>query len=218
MTERILAALLALFFATPVIALPQRTPEDFANAFVRAERSGNAALRLALLHPKSRACITPQTRPYFDWIFTRRQRLAAAGNTTPRAQVEPLAGAARAQTDGRSDYPVIPSHRLTVDVSPSDTRNVAIVLAIVRDGGGWLEVLPCPRPDAVAGALRSDVDATQQARRVHALVDEMPAPLRSEIESLARAGKRIDAMTRYRHASSEDLRTAKDVVDLLVPR
>jgi hypothetical protein len=43
-------------------------------------------------------------------------------------------------------------------------------------------------------------------------------PLRAEIIALAREGRRIDAIKRYRDATGQDLTTAKDVVDLLVPR
>lgn len=216
--ERLPATLLALTLGGAAFAASPRTPEQFADAFLRAARSDGPAQRLELLHPKSRACVTPANQPYFDWIFSRQQRLAAAGNTKPRVRLEAIAGAAPVDPEGRSGYPVAPSHLLTLDLSPSATRDVSIVLAVLRDRDGWLEVLPCPRPGAVAGAQRSDADAAQQARRVRALVDAMPAPLRSEVDSLARAGKRIDAMTRYRQATGEDLRTAKDVVDLLVPR
>lgn len=216
--ERLLATMLALALVDPACAASQRTPEQLADAFVRAARSGVPAQRLELLHPKSRACITPENQPYFDWIFSRQQRLAAAGNTKPHVRLEAIAGAAPVDPDGRSDYPVPPTHLLTLDLSPSETRGVSIVLAVLRERDGWLEVLPCPRPGAVAGAQRSDADAAQQARRVRALVDSMSAPFRNEVDSLARAGKRIDAMNRYRQATGEDLRTAKDVVDLLVPR
>jgi ribosomal protein L7/L12 len=58
----------------------------------------------------------------------------------------------------------------------------------------------------------------KQEQRAQSLVAQLADPLRAEIVALAKQGQRIDAIKRYAAASGEDLSTAKQVIDLLVPR
>lgn len=191
-------------------------PEAFAKEFVEAVNSKNAERRLALLHPQSRACINAQTQPYYDWIFSRQSRhvIPAAYKVT----TNPVPGDTPLMSDGRSDYPLRPTQQLQIDFETGPYRSTSIILLIARDGAGWREVLPCPRPDAIAGIRVVEAERAQQERRVRSLVAKLADPLRAEIIALARQGRRIDAIKKYRAATGEDLSTAKSVVDLLVPR
>ncbi len=198
-------------------AVAPNQPEALAKLFVDAVNSKSAASRLALLHPKSRACINAQTQPYYDWIFSRQLK-----HVIPAAKykvtAEPLAGKQLLPSDGKSDYPLRPSHQLQIDFDTGPYSATSIILLIVRDGARWYEVLPCPRPDAVAAIGVIEAKRAEQKRKVESLVAGLVDPLRAEITALARQGRRIDAIKRYQDASGQDLTTAKDVVDLLVPR
>jgi hypothetical protein len=191
-------------------------PEAFARLFVDAINSKSAERRLALLHPKSKACIDAQTQPYYDWIFSRQLKYIIPAKYKVAAQ--PLAGKQALPSDGKSDYPLRPSHQLQIDFDTGPYSTTSIVLLIVRDGARWYEVLPCPRPDAIAGILAIEANHAEHERKVKSLVAGLTDPLRAEIITLARQGRRIDAINKYRDATSQDLTTAKEVVDLLVPR
>ena len=191
-------------------------PEAFVGLFVDAINSKSAERRLALLHPKSKACVNAQTQPYYDWIFSRQLRHVIPAKY--KVAAEPLAGKQSLPSDGKSDYPLRPSHQLQIDFDTGPYSSTSIVLFIVRDGARWYEVLPCPRPDAISSIPAIEAKRAEQARKVESLVAGLPDPLRAEIIALARQGRRIDAINKYRDATGRDLTTAKDVVDLLVPR
>jgi hypothetical protein len=210
---------LALWF--PLICQAQggsaNQPEALAKLFVDAINSKSADRRLALLHPKSRACINAQTQPYYDWIFSRQlKHVIPAANY--KVAATPLSGKPALPSDGKSEYPLNPSHQLQIDFNTGPYSSTSIVLFIVRDSARWYEVLPCPRPDAVAGIRAIEAKRAERERNIESLVARLGDPLRAEITALARQGRRIDAIKRYRDATGEDLTTAKDVVDLLAPR
>jgi hypothetical protein len=121
-------------------------------------------------------------------------------------------------SDGKSDYPLRPSHQLQIDFDTGPYSATSVVMLIVRDGARWYEVLPCPRPDAIAGIQAIEAKRAEQERKVESLVAGLADPLRAEIVALARQGRRIDAIKKYRDATGQDLTTAKQVVDLLSPR
>jgi hypothetical protein len=191
-------------------------PEAFARLFVDAVNSKSPERRLALLHPKSKACINAQTQPFYDWIFARQSKRAIPAKY--KAAAEPLAGKQSLPSDGKSDYPLRPSHQLQIDFDTGPYSSTSIVLFIVRDGARWYEVLPCPRPEAISGIPAIEAKRAEQERKVESLVAGLTDPLRAEIIALARQGRRIDAINKYREASGQDLTTAKEVVDLLAPR
>lgn len=208
-------ALLSPLWSSAQVTEPDR-PEAFAKEFVDAVNSKNTERRLALLHPKSRACINAQTQAYYDWMFSRQSKhvIPAAYKIT----TNPVPSDTPLMSDGRSDYPLRPTQQLQIDFETGPYRSTSIVLLIARDGASWREVLPCPRPDAIAGIRAVEAERAQQERRIQSLIAKLADPLRSEIIALARKGQRIDAIKKYRDATGEDLSTAKSVVDLLVPR
>jgi ribosomal protein L7/L12 len=68
----------------------------------------------------------------------------------------------------------------------------------------------------VAFRAAKEANAARDAR-VKDLAVALQEPLRGEIAVLVKAGKKIDAIKRYRAASGEDLTTAKGVVEALEP-
>lgn len=212
---------LGLVLLAPLICRAQAAnpnqPEAFAKVFVDAVNSKSTERRLELLHPRSRACINAQTQPYHDWIISRQSKhVIPAANYKVVAEV--LSGKQALAFDGKSDYPLLPTHQLQIDFETGAHSSTSIVLLIVRDGKRWYEVLPCPRPETVTSIRAAAVNRADQERRVHLLVAKLRDPLRAEIIALARKGQRIDAIRKYRDAMGEDLSTAKSVVDVLVPR
>lgn len=213
--------ILGLALLSPLLCIAQATdsgrPETFAKEFVDAVNSKSTEHRLSLLHPKSRVCINAQTQPYYDWIFSHQLRHTIPA-TAYKIATEPLSGEQTPASDGKSDYPLRPTHRLQIDFETGPYSSTSIILLIVRDGARWREVLPCPRPETMPGIRAAEAGGAEQERRVQSLDAKLTDPLRAEIIALARKGQRIDAIKKYRDATGEDLSTAKSVVDLLVPR
>lgn len=191
---------------------PSPSAESFANEIVRAIRSKKTDQRIAVLHPKSRACINSTTRPFFDWIFTRQFRYQLP--TRFKVSSTPLTGPIGPLPD-HSAYPVPPTHQLQIDFQITPTSSTTIVVMAHYDGKRWSEVLPCPTPETIAGARKSSAEADRQNRRINELAANVAAPLRSELLALLRAGRRVDAIRRYASATGEELVIAKGVVELL---
>jgi hypothetical protein len=216
LTLTILGLTLWILFSCHAQLGDSGSPESFAKSFVDAINSKSTERRLELLHPKSKACINAETRPYFDWILVRQSRHVISA--AYQVAIQPLSSQRKVSPDGRSAYPVRPTHQLQIDFDTGPNKNTSLVLFTVREGQRWYEVLPCPSSEAVTSARAAEASRAIQERRVRSLVEKLGEPLRSEIMLLAEKGQRIDAIKKYRDATGEDLTTAKDVVDLLVPR
>ena len=172
-----------------------RRPEVFARELVDAVHSKDAERRLGIVHPLSRACMTPQTQPYYDWIFSRQARHVIPSAYTVRAT--PLPQGAPATADGHSDYPVRPTHQLQIDFVPAPHSSTGVIVLVVFDDGRWREVLPCPRGDVVGRAKARQVEEAERDRRAQALAAQISPHLRAELLDLLRAGRRVDAIRRY---------------------
>jgi hypothetical protein len=190
-------------------------PETLAKDFVKAINDKSVDGRMKILHPKTAACINPQTQPFFDWIFSRQFKHVIPASYKTKMQLS--TGNAFSPAEAKFDYPVRPTHILQIDYSSRPFSSTSIVLSIVEDGGRWYEVLPCPQPEAVSMAKANAAKSKELEVRTKRLAAELQDPLRAEIISLARDGRRIDAVKKYAAASGEELAVADAVVELLVP-
>jgi len=157
-----------------------------------------------------------ETQPYYDWIFSRRERLVTpVGYKVTAIPISRVPG--ELPSDGKSDYPVRPTHQLQIDFGTA-TKGATVLLFVAQAGGAWREVLPCPRSDVVAQAKANQIAGQQLAEKVDTLVRGMPVELRAEITALLQAGRKVDAIKRYTAATHEDLSTAKSVIESLESR
>ncbi len=189
-------------------------PEAFARTFVTAVNNGQLQARHALLHAKVGACVTRDTRPYFDSIFARQARSRIPADY--RARASKIAGQAPL-SDGRSPYPVPPTHQLQIDYG-SELRSTTLILLVAHDGERWRQVLGCPSAETVAVAARAGAARERDDRRARALADSIREPMRGELLTLLSAGRRVEATQKYAAASGEELAMARRVIDLLAPR
>jgi hypothetical protein len=91
-------------------------PRAFGTELIDAIRVGQGESRLHFVHPMSRRCITSSTQPYHDWWFGKQRRVVGPGR--PTVKVERFdAASASLPADGRSDYPIVPTHRLRIPCS-----------------------------------------------------------------------------------------------------
>jgi hypothetical protein len=215
-----LAAIVGVFLLLPSPAPGQagaaRTPEAFARTLVAAINSRSVDRRLALLHAKSRACVNHQTQPYFESVLLRQTRHVIPSDYKTR--VVPLRPAEAPASDGRSPLPVKPTHQLQIDFETGPYNSTTLVVLVAADRDGWGQVLGCPSAETVGLTLRADVEREKQEKRAQQLALQISAPLRVEIETLVKSGKRVAAINRYAEASGEDLATARRVVEIVAAR
>ena len=170
-----------------------------------------------LVHPRSLACITDDNRDFFHELFARDVRRPLDGPFRV-ASVAILSAAAPPLIPSElGAYPVPPTHRIQIDVTTGPTSSVTVIRDLKVHDGVWLVVVPCPTAEGLEVFRAATRRTAEQETRATALVEELREPLRSELTSLLREGRRVDAMKRYSEASGEDLTMAKRVVDLLAP-
>lgn len=194
-----------------------RRPEMIVPRYVDAVVSRDSERRLAIVHSLSRACMNPETQPYFDWIFSGQARLVSAGErrvtSTPIDKTPTVL-----PTDGRSDYLVRPTHQVQIDFVTGPYRSASVVLFVAWEGAQWREVLPCPRGDVQARARAKQLADRQHSAKTRELADAMPASLRSELVALLQAGRKVEAIRRYAAAAGQDISISKSVVESLEGR
>lgn len=207
--------LLFAVFCSAQVGGPDR-PEAFAKQFVEALRSKNPEQRKALMHPKSLACINAQTQPFYDDMFSQQSKYAVTAHY--KVRVTTIPADQPLMFEDRLYYPLRPTHLIQIDFDSGGYSGTAIILQAVYMGSRWYEASPCPRPETIPMMQAAKEDRAKQAQRAQSLAGQLADPLRAEIIALAKKGQRIDAIKKYAAASGEDLSTAKQVVDLLVPR
>lgn len=212
---RIAAALASALLAVPLAAgadSPER-PLDFAPRLVAAINAKNLERRVALLHPKSLACLTPQTRPFIEESLGRQ-----LGHSIPadhQSRVEDVAGDFRLSVADGVEFPLRPTHALHIDWETGPFKGVSIIALVAYAESAWREVVPCIKPEKVPDLIAAKEARRKQQDRVKSLAANMSPALRANVSRLVAEGRKIDAIKAYQMATGEDLSTAKSVVELL---
>jgi len=126
--------------AAAAVADDPAKPEEFAASYVDAVRSQRPQRLAALLHSKSRQCVTPATQMLFDFKWERSIRRGAPEPikvTASRYAANVSAGTSQSQ------FPVAPTHQLRIDFGAGSNTLTTILLLAMEDGM-WRTVEPCP--------------------------------------------------------------------------
>jgi hypothetical protein len=154
------------------------------------------------------------TAPYYDWKFSREASLASG--ELKRVDVAPLTDpAVTLPTDGRSIWPVRPSHRLTLEFERDAHHSSSIQLFVVMEGAQWREVLPCPRGDVAAQAQINRDRARESSTDTAMRVRDLPPALRTELTDLLRDGRKVDAIILYAERTGTELAPSKAAIEAL---
>ena len=206
-----LGVVLALASIGEARALETEADRAFVKDFVAAINSQTIDRRLALVHPRARACTAGDVGEWWrDAVVRQAKDPVPAKHKTDIKEITDALPFAE-----RFDYPVQATHQLQIDYSTAPYQFRTVVVLLAKDSGRWTEVVPCAKPDTVA-AIRAKREArAKEAERVKALAARTSPDLRDAVLALYRAGRRIDAYQAYVRASGEDLATAKAVVELL---
>lgn len=189
----------------------QRT---FAQAYLAAITGPDIDRYIRLLHPRTRACITPANAEFFDNIFARRVRRFTKN---PQLSVRKLKDASilhAAKNNGLA-YPDRPSHAFQINVISSGPNQYAITALAVRENGIWYEVLPCPSAKSLETLRAVKLQSAADSMRARQLADSLQDPLRTEVLMLLQEAGAVSAAQRYSEAAQVDLAMARRVVKAL---
>ena len=190
----------------------------FVNGYRQALHAKNQDQRRALMHPDYRRCMEGDAREYFEDLFRRE-----CGHEIPEAyevSLTPLSKeeVARQMKSSRAmgmPYPAEPTHRLQLDFKTGPYASVTMLRYLVVAGDQVSEVSGCPGPPLLAKFRDLKVRKEQEWKRAVTLAGQVKDPLRSQLLTLIKEGRSVEAMKIYSESSGETLSTAKDVVALL---
>jgi hypothetical protein len=205
--------LLTIAFAWCANAQNQAVPDDvraLAARYVAAINAKDAAQILAMYSSKSLACITPQTKDFYDEVMPVHSRdHVPAGYTISMLPVneDNLKALADYET-----FPVKPLNELHIDYQQGEESGT-VVIWLARENGRWVGDFPC----ATETALKRYRDEAPQRKELEAhykaLADGIQQPLRGELIAMLRDHKRSSAITRYHEASGKDYKTSIYVIN-----
>jgi len=191
------------------------TPEQqaFVERYVDAIRARDVGRLKSLVHPRSLACIQPETASFYDDVFASRTRQPAGAQYAASVQV--VAPGQPLMMEGDVTYPVRPTHWIQIDFAPGAASGTLLMVQVVAERGAWLEVLPCPTPGTLAKYHAVKGMASTQEQRAKELLANLKDPLRGELRQLLRDGRKVSAILRYNQEAGEDLSVARRVIELL---
>jgi hypothetical protein len=208
--------LLMIAFASRANAQNQAVPEDvraFATRYVAAINAKDASRVLAMYNSKSLACITPQTKEFYDAVMpVHSSDHVPAGYMISLLPVneDNLKALADSET-----FPVKPLNEVHIDYQQGEESGT-VVIWLTRENGRWVGDFPC----ATETALKRYRDQAPQRKELEAhykaVADGIQQPLRSELIAMLRDHKHSSAVTRYHEASGQDYKTSMYVINDLV--
>jgi hypothetical protein len=209
---------LVLLLAPVLAAAADRAdqPLDFAPRLVAAINGKKLDVRKALLHPKTLACVTPQSKPLIDDALADQFRYNIPQDY--KARVEAVPPERPLVLGDGVVLPVRATHQLHLDWRAGTATQVDFVAQVAYVDGAWREVWPCIRDDKVPAMRAANEARRKQRERAQSLAANVPPVLRSELQTLLAKGQKIEAIKRYQEVTKEDLSTSRAVVELITPK
>ena len=184
--------------------------KSFVAKYVAAFNARDAARLYALYHPRVVACITPESKPYYDGALAVQWRDQIPATYTFR--VMPVNENNVKALESIARFPVPPAQEVQIDYQQGDDVG-SVTVWLVRENNRLYSDAPCATEQALK-QFRDDAPAreafTAQHRAIAAAITE---PLRSQLVALVRAHKTGEAVSKYKEASGLDYRMAMFVID-----
>lgn len=183
----------------------------FAAEYVAAWNAKDAARLTALIEPRSRACVTAETKPVYDEIqrTEMRDEVVAPGYLLMLMPINDGNLKAAAQL---GYFLVKPERELHIDYQYPQTRDGGqLALYLVHENGRWMSVFPC----MTARAIRDYKDAAADRAHYKAIAAGIQEPLRGELLAMVRKHQLGEAEEHYQKATGCDMRTAMLVMNAL---
>ena len=198
----------------PPAATPTPPLQEFVQRYVAAVNAKDAAAMKQLLHPGTMACITPETAVFFDDAFQRRFRhTIPAGH---RLSVGAIGGAEPLLFEDMLTYPVRPTHVVQIAFETNTRTGAVLMIQVVQENAGWQEVLPCPKPEALAKFREAREEQARYRAEAQRRAAAMPGKLRDELRQLLAEGRQLEAIQRYSAVTGANLTLARAVIRELI--
>src|SRR5688572_5727348 len=198
-------------FITALAAAPQqRDSADFVKAFVTAINSKSDARRLALQHPKDRACDAPQ---FVSDIIARQKQ-----HVIPERYKWKITRIEKNPFEGMLRFAVWPTHQLQIDFERAQFSFAMILVNLVKDASGWHEVLGCPTAEFQARMKTAASENTTRRQELLRRIVAIPRNVRDSVLALDAVGLNISAAKYYAAVEKTDITIASGVVDSIVDR
>jgi len=192
---------------------PSATPtplQEFVQRYVVAVNAKDAAALKKLQHPGTLTCITPETAPFFDEVLQRRFRHKIPAGY--RLSVGAISGAETLLLEDMLTYPARPTHVIQLSFETNTRTGVVLMIQAVHESGGWLEITPCPKPEALAKFREAKEEQDRFRAEARRRAAAMPGRLRDELRQLLAEDRQLDAIQRYSAATGADLALARAVI------
>jgi hypothetical protein len=191
----------------------------FVKNYVTALRSKDAQKVFENFHPAYRACVSPESKSYFDWVTKLMGDLPSTDYKV--ADIKPsdpkqTFGATFLPADG-FPYPVKPAYVIQVNFEPTNngTSFYNLMLEVAPDHGSWYWVGPCPNAKGMEFIQQQIREGDRLRADARKRVAELKDPLLSELKQLLHANDKIAAVARYRKETGADMTTAVQVINQL---
>jgi hypothetical protein len=183
-----------------------------AAQYVAAANAKDIPRLLTLYHPKSAACITPDTKDYYDWALgvSMRDSIPADYRFTVMAVNE----GNRKGIESMARFPVNPTSEMHIDYQQGNDVG-SVVLWLAQENGRWFADQPCVTEQSLK-IFRDGAAARKEAQaRYKSLADGIKDPLRSELMGMLGKHDTAAAIDRYRQASGQNTTTSMLVINEL---
>ena len=188
--------------------------KDFVTEYVAGLNAKNVPRLDALLHPQSLACVTPESKSYYDEARAAQMRDPIPANYTFTDSV-PDDNELKA-LNGSWRFPVKPTRKLQIEYQQGEDSGILLVW-LVQENGRWFQDDPCATDETLREFRDDEPARKKRIEKSRALAAEIKEPLRSELLGLLRDHKAVTATKRYQQATGSDEETAMFVIYELTP-
>jgi hypothetical protein len=184
----------------------------FAAQYVAAMNAKDVTRLLTFYHPKSVACITPETKDYYDGAMKFSLSESVPANYTFNVMAVNEGNMKAIESMAR--FPVKPTSEMHIDYQQGDDVG-SVVLWLARENGRWFADQPCATEQTLK-EFRDGAAARQEAMAHYkSIADGIRDPLRSELIAMLRKHETGSATDRYHEASGQDMKTSMFVINAL---
>ena len=177
---------------------------------VAAFNARDTARLYALYHPSVLACITSESKSFYDGALAVQWRDPIPASYTFRV-LAVNEGNVRA-LEAMARFPIPPAQEVQIDYQQGDDVG-SVTLWLVREKNRLYSDAPCATEQALK-EFRDDAPAREAFAAQHrAIAVAVAEPLRSQLVALLRAHKTAEAIRQYKEASGLDYRMSMFVID-----
>jgi hypothetical protein len=185
----------------------------FVTQYVAAYNAHDAARLFAMYGPKSLACITPETKSFYDDMMSHRFGDPIPPNYT--FKVSPVNEDNLKGLESIGGHPPVqPTQELQIDYQQGDDSG-SVIVYLVRENGRLFDDELCATDDYIKKYRENAAANAKLLAEYKATADAIKEPLRSQLMTLLNQHKTAEAIDRYKAASNQDTKTSMYVINAL---